>query len=150
MQLTLPTTKRLLRRFLGMINYYCNIWRCRSHILAPLTAMCSAKAKFVWHDKRQKAFEDIKAIIGRKTLLAYPDFWRTSTFIQTPVITNLEQSLCKMTAHWHSTAGSLTALKNGSQLRGKNCYPLSKHLGFQNYTIGSKTDSTYKSQESPI
>jgi hypothetical protein len=36
--------------------------------------MCSAKAKFVWHDKEQKAFEDIKAIISRETLLAYPNF----------------------------------------------------------------------------
>ena len=36
--------------------------------------MCSAKAKFVWHDEEQKAFEDIKAIISRETLLAYPDF----------------------------------------------------------------------------
>jgi hypothetical protein len=36
--------------------------------------MCSAKAKFVWHDKEQKAFEDIKAIISRKRLLTYPDF----------------------------------------------------------------------------
>jgi hypothetical protein len=57
-----------------MINYYRDMWRRRSHILAPLTALCSAKAKFIWHDKEQKAFEDIKAIISRETLLAYPDF----------------------------------------------------------------------------
>jgi hypothetical protein len=57
-----------------MINYYRDMWRRRSHILAPLTTMCSAKAKFVWHDKEQKAFEEIKAIISRETLLAYPDF----------------------------------------------------------------------------
>ncbi len=74
MRLTPPSTKRQLRRFLGMINYYRDMWRRRSHILAPLTAMCSAKAKFIWHDKEQKAFEDIKAIISRETLLAYPDF----------------------------------------------------------------------------
>ena len=36
--------------------------------------MCSTKAKFVWNDKEQKAFKDIKAIISRETLLAYPDF----------------------------------------------------------------------------
>ena len=36
--------------------------------------MCSAKVKFVWHEKEQKAFEDIKAIISRETFLAYPDF----------------------------------------------------------------------------
>jgi RNase H-like domain found in reverse transcriptase/Reverse transcriptase (RNA-dependent DNA polymerase) len=74
MQLTPPTTKRQLRQFLGMINYYRDMWRRRSHILAPLTVMCSAKAKFVWTDKEQKAFKDIKAIMSRETLLAYPDF----------------------------------------------------------------------------
>jgi hypothetical protein len=62
MQLTPPTTKRQLRYFLGMINYYQDMWRRRSHILAPLTAMCLAKAKFVWTDKEQKAFKGIKAI----------------------------------------------------------------------------------------
>jgi hypothetical protein len=63
-RLTPPTTKRQLRRFLGMINYYGDMWRRRSHILALLTVMCSAKAKFVWGDKEQKAFKDIKAIIS--------------------------------------------------------------------------------------
>jgi len=54
MRLTPPTTKRQLRRFLGMINYYRDMWRRRSHILAPLTALCSAKAKFIWHDYGMK------------------------------------------------------------------------------------------------
>ncbi len=74
LRLTPPTTKRQLRRFLGIINYYRNMWRRRSHISAPLTAMCSAKGKFVWHDKEQKAFEDIKTIISCDTLLAFPDY----------------------------------------------------------------------------
>jgi RNase H-like domain found in reverse transcriptase len=74
MRLTPPATERQLKRFLGMINYYRDMWQRRSHILAPLTAMCSAEAKFVWNDKEQKVFKDIKAIISRETLLAYPDF----------------------------------------------------------------------------
>ena len=36
--------------------------------------MCSAKAKFVWGDKEQKAFKDIKANMSRETVLAFPDF----------------------------------------------------------------------------
>ena len=75
MRLTPPTTKRQLRRSLvGMINYYRDMWRRRSHIPAPLTANCSAKAKYVWGDKEQKAFKDIKAIMSQETLLAFPDF----------------------------------------------------------------------------
>ena len=36
--------------------------------------MCSAKAKYVWGDKEQKAFKDIKAIMSWETLLAFLDF----------------------------------------------------------------------------
>ena len=32
-----PKTKRQLRHFLGMINFYQDMWRRRSHLLAPLT-----------------------------------------------------------------------------------------------------------------
>ena len=74
MRLTPPTTKRQLRHFLGMINYYHDMWHHRSHILAPHTVMCSAKSKFVWGDKEQKAFKDLNAILCQETLLAYPDF----------------------------------------------------------------------------
>ena len=78
MRLTPPTTKRQLRDFLGMINYYHDMWQGRSHILARLTAMCSAKAKYVWGDKEQKTFKDIKAIMSQETLLAFPDFAKAS------------------------------------------------------------------------
>jgi hypothetical protein len=47
------------------------MWPCRSHILAPLTELTGKKA-FVWEDKHQQAFEQIKALIATDALLAYP------------------------------------------------------------------------------
>ena len=69
-----PRTKRQLRHFLGMINFYRDVWRRRSHILAPLTAMVSAKAKFDWGKKQQQAFDTMKRVMSKQTLLTFPDF----------------------------------------------------------------------------
>jgi hypothetical protein len=69
-----PTTKRQLRRFLGMINYYRDMWKRRSHILAPLTALSGKTAKWKWTKECDEAFETIKRSIARETLLNFPDF----------------------------------------------------------------------------
>ena len=74
MQLNPPKTKRQLRHFLGMVNYYRDLWRKRSHILAPLTNMVSSAAKWVWGKEQQAAFDDMKRVISKETLLAFPDF----------------------------------------------------------------------------
>ena len=69
-----PTKVREIRRFVGLINYYRDMWRHRAHILAPLTKLCSTKTKFKWSSVEQNAFEAIKKIVGRDVLLSYPDF----------------------------------------------------------------------------
>jgi RNase H-like domain found in reverse transcriptase len=48
------------------------MWPRRSHILAPLTELTGKKA-FVWEDKHQQAFEQMKALIAMDALLAYPN-----------------------------------------------------------------------------
>ena len=40
-----PTTLRELRRILGMIQYYRDLWKGRSHILAPLTYLVGKSRK---------------------------------------------------------------------------------------------------------
>ena len=57
-----------------MINYYRDMWKRRSHYSAPLTGMVSKDAKFVWGAEQQQAFDRIKKVISRETLLAFPDF----------------------------------------------------------------------------
>ena len=74
-----PKTKKELRRFIGMINFYRDMWKRRSETLAPLTALTSSTVKFQWTDTERKAFNDIKKVISRETLLSYPDF--TQPFI---------------------------------------------------------------------
>ena len=36
--LTVPKTRKKLRQFIGMINFYRDMWQKRSELLAPLTA----------------------------------------------------------------------------------------------------------------
>jgi hypothetical protein len=39
-----------------------------------LTSLTSSKVKFEWHSSHQKAFENIKKVIGSEVILCYPDF----------------------------------------------------------------------------
>jgi hypothetical protein len=69
-----PTTRRELRRFIGIVNYYRDMWIRRSDVLAPLSSLTSKTTPWHWTDVEQKAFDTMKRIISRETLLAYPDF----------------------------------------------------------------------------
>ena len=69
-----PKTKKQLRSFIGMVNFYRDVWPRRSELLAPLTTMTSKKAIFKWDDKMDKSFRTMKKIMARETLLAFPDF----------------------------------------------------------------------------
>ncbi len=81
-----PTGVRQLRHFLGMVQYYCDLWARRSDMLAPLTSLVgecgqtkSTKAKGTkkvpWHwDKvHQRSFDQNRTEQLRKLgkLLSY-------------------------------------------------------------------------------
>jgi len=67
-----PKNKKELRRFIGIVNYYRDIWiRRRSEVLAPLSALTSKVATWKWTNVERKAFETMKKIISRETLLVY-------------------------------------------------------------------------------
>ena len=50
------------------------MWPRRSHTLAPLTKLTSIKINSKWTEVEQDAFDKIKMIVSRDTLLTYPDF----------------------------------------------------------------------------
>ena len=69
-----PKNRKELRRFIGLVNYYRDMWVRRSHVLAPLASLTSKSTKWKWEAQHDKAFQQMKKIISKETLLAYPDF----------------------------------------------------------------------------
>ena len=46
LQIAPPKTRKQLRRFIGMVNYYRDVWPQRAHLLVPLTSLTSDKVPF--------------------------------------------------------------------------------------------------------
>ncbi len=46
LQIAPPKNRKQVRQFIGMVNYYRDVWPQRAHILAPLTHLTSEKVKF--------------------------------------------------------------------------------------------------------
>ncbi len=78
LQMQPPTYLKQSRGFIGMVNYYRDMWPHRSHIL-PLTAKTGAPQKgvktppFKWTPEMQKVFEEMKALMAAEVLCACPD-----------------------------------------------------------------------------
>ncbi len=69
-----PTTRRELRRFLGMVGYYRNFCVNFSAVASPLTDLLSPKVPFKWTESCQMSFEQIKALLINSPILFAPDF----------------------------------------------------------------------------
>ena len=74
MNMAPPKTRKQLRRFIGLVNFYRDMTKKRSHLLAPMTALLSKKVHYVWTEVHQKAFDQLKRVLSQQTVLAYPNF----------------------------------------------------------------------------
>ena len=85
-----PNKVKELRHFLGMVQYYRDMWARRSEMLAPLTDLVgecgeikttrmnkTKKKPWQWDPIHQQAFDNIKVAIAKEVVLAYPDFSKT-------------------------------------------------------------------------
>jgi hypothetical protein len=83
----LLTNVKQLRHFLGIVQYYRDIWARWSKKLAPLTSLVgecgqtkvtrakgTKKVPWHWDEVHQRAFDHLKATITREVVLAYPDY----------------------------------------------------------------------------
>ena len=67
-----PTNMKQLRSFLGMVNYYMDMWPCHTHVLIALTAL-TGKRSFIWTPECRQAFDQMKALVSSNALLAFLD-----------------------------------------------------------------------------
>jgi hypothetical protein len=78
-----------LRQFLGMVQYYQDMWAMCSEMLAPFTDLVGAceetkttkknntkKLPWRWDPIHKQAFDNVKATITEDVVLAYPDFMK--------------------------------------------------------------------------
>ena len=114
-----PKQVKDLRKFLGMVQYYRDLWARCSKMLAPLTILVgecghtkvtnSKKTmKHLWHwdEVHQKAFDDVKATIAKDVVLAYPKFEGNLRFTLMPHLNNLDRFSPRVTGHLCFSAGS--------------------------------------------
>jgi hypothetical protein len=74
LQIKPSTTRKQLRRFIGMVNFYHDMWPQRLHLLVPLSSLTSVKVKWKRTTEHQKAFDKMKVLTAKETLLTFQDF----------------------------------------------------------------------------
>ena len=69
-----PTNQKEVRKLIGSLNYYPDVWKIYLYILQTLTDLNYSKMKFKWEDVEHKSFKDTKRSLYRNNLLSYPYF----------------------------------------------------------------------------
>ena len=70
-----PTTPKQLKSFLGLVNFYRDVWKKRFCIVAPHSKLSSVKPKdWTWGRKQEHAFRKIKEVSSKEAILDYSNF----------------------------------------------------------------------------
>jgi hypothetical protein len=69
-----PTNQKEVCCFVGMVNFYRNLYPKHAATLAPLTDLCGHEKKFMWGKEQEEAFSNMKQLLSQDTLLTYPQF----------------------------------------------------------------------------
>lgn len=70
----IPTTRRELRRFLGMAGYYRGFCRNFSTVVSSLTSLLSPSNAYEWSVESQHAFDSVKTLMCSAPVLMAPNF----------------------------------------------------------------------------
>ena len=64
-----PKSVKECRTFCGMVNFLSTFCKNLRHLLIPIYELTKKHARFVWTDKHQKAFEEIKQLLVKPPVL---------------------------------------------------------------------------------
>lgn len=70
-----PRDATALRSFMGIVNYYRDIWPSRPHVLKFLTnwAVLKQRARIKWTPDMENVFKQMKLLMAMDALAAYPN-----------------------------------------------------------------------------
>ena len=71
--MTSPKNNHEVRVFIGLLNYYSDMWAIQSHLIQSLTKLIPDKVNLRWTDMK-KSYVNIKKAVAREALLVYPCF----------------------------------------------------------------------------
>ena len=77
LDLNKPQTAKEMKSLIGMVQFYKDMWKRRSHILSPLIDASSGKkgkTKIKWTPLMDEAFIQTKQMISQEVFLTYPDW----------------------------------------------------------------------------
>ena len=77
-----PTSKMVLRSFLGLASYYRRFISDFADVAQPLTRLLRDDARFEWGSAQVKSFATLKERLTTAPILAYPD-WDATFLLQT-------------------------------------------------------------------
>jgi hypothetical protein len=105
--------------FLGMVQFYHNLWAKCSKMLAPLTdlvgecgqtkvtkAKGTKKVPWHWDEVHQKAFGAAKTTIAKDVVSAYPDYSKTFEVYTDASLTQPGSVLHNLIGCWHFSVGN--------------------------------------------
>jgi hypothetical protein len=98
MHLEEPKTRKQLRGFIGMINYYREMWRHCLHILAPLISLTSVHVPWKWGEEQSRAFKEAKDVLSTNVCWLFSYSINCLLYIQMQAIDSWEPLSPKTTA----------------------------------------------------
>ena len=69
-----PTTIREVRGFLGCVGHYMRFIEGYAKQATPLTELLKKEEEFIWTERRQQAFQELKATLAKAPVLSPPDW----------------------------------------------------------------------------